>query len=59
MTSARQGRYETEQYKVKPLNEQLFDSIENKLAGKAHRNLLPSKASDKFYRSTEKEKMCW
>lgn len=59
MTSARQGRYETEQNKGRPLNEQLFDSIENRLAGKAHRNLLPSKTSDKFYRSTEKEKFCW
>lgn len=59
VTSARQGRYDTEQNKGRPLSEQFFDPIENKIAGKMQRNFLPSKTSDKFYRSTEKDKFCW
>lgn len=46
MTSARLGRQEQiEQSKPKPLQEQFFDSIENKLAGRvaSYNNFIPNK----------------
>jgi hypothetical protein len=43
VTSARLGRADIEQPRTKPLQEQFFDSIENKLAGRHNFSELPLK----------------
>jgi len=43
VTSARLGRTDIDQPRPKPLQEQFFDSIENKLAGRHNFSELPLK----------------